>query len=98
MRFSIDQYVFDHKGVYGKDFPPEMYEEYLDEAEDALKQKLSGILEAGKEDAVLDYSFWSRARRDDYRNLISAHGAGAYQGRRNIDVAQHYGYWSLLVS
>lgn len=81
VRFSIDQYMFEHYGIYGRDFPPEMYEPYQDEAEAALKGQLRQILTTGSNDIVLDYSFWSRKTRDEYRAIVDAEGGGLYQGK-----------------
>lgn len=37
------------------------------------RQELVGLMLAGR-DVVVDYSFWSRAARDDYKALIESHG------------------------
>lgn len=81
IRFSIDHYVFEHHGVHGKDFPPDMYETHQEEAETALKEQLREVLAARSRDVVLDYSFWSKARRDEYRAIIDNDGGGAYQSK-----------------
>lgn len=77
--------MYDHRGVFGRDFPPEMYEPYQDEAEAALKEQIKQILATKSKDLILDYSFWSKENRDKYRRLIEAEGGGSYQskGSRN---------------
>jgi predicted kinase len=78
VRFSIDTYVFEHHGAYGKDYAADMYEPYQDEAEDALRNQLKDILRAGQRDVVLDYSFWEKETRDEYRSIIEQEGQGLY--------------------
>lgn len=73
LRLSIDQYVWDHHGQYSVDYHPEIYESLQDEAEEANKNTLLEWIEQGR-CAVLDYSFWSRETRDEYRTLIESKG------------------------
>ncbi|KAL1860399.1 hypothetical protein VTK73DRAFT_7366 [Phialemonium thermophilum] len=77
---SIDDYVFRHHGVVDRDFPAERYESYTDEAEEANRQQLVQILHEGARDVVIDYSFYSHAARDEYRELVATEGRGRYRG------------------
>jgi hypothetical protein len=58
-----------------------MYEPYQDEAEAALKEQIKQVLAAKSKDLVIDYSFWSKENRDEYRELVNAKGGGDYQGK-----------------
>ncbi|GIK05483.1 hypothetical protein Aspvir_009595 [Aspergillus viridinutans] len=73
-RLSIDTYVYSHHGLYNVDYPKELYEKYLNEAEEALKQQLVHILEHGNSNVVLDFSFAFREVRDVWKALISDAG------------------------
>ena len=44
--------------------------------ESALRARLLELVSRG-EDVVLDFSFWSRAMRDEYRGLLRPHGVVA---------------------
>lgn len=81
IRLSIDRYIFEHHGVHGKDFHPDKYGVYQEEAEAALKEQLRQILAAGSRDLVLDYSFWSKGTRDEYRDIVDVEGGGVYQSK-----------------
>jgi predicted kinase len=53
-----------------------MYEEYQDEAEAELKREFGKILEEGERDVVLDFSFYNREYRDDWRGIVEEKGNG----------------------
>ncbi|KAL2867241.1 AAA family ATPase [Aspergillus lucknowensis] len=74
-RFSIDAYVYSHHGLYGVDYPKEKYNDFLDEAEDALRVEFTEVLREGSHDAILDFSFAFRETRDEWRSLIEESGA-----------------------
>jgi predicted kinase len=68
-RLSIDTYVHQLHGMFAVDYPSDRYEEYQKEAEDALRKEFEHILSEGKRDVVLDFSFYSREYRDDWRDV-----------------------------
>ena len=85
IRLSIDQYIWDHHGRYGIDYPPERYSEYQPEASDELDKLFVRLLKRNKvevldgEDVqvprrpvtiVLDYSFAARADRDEVKEIV----------------------------
>jgi predicted kinase len=75
MRLSGDNILHAKHGLYGKDYPPEMYGKYLDEAAADVEAKLTELLDAGDRDAVLDRSLYSREDRDHFKSLIEGKGA-----------------------
>ena len=77
VRLSIDEEVWRRFGRYGVDYEPSQYERYSDEAEAALRQLLVELVREGK-DVVVDYSFWNRERRDQYKAAVEA-GGGSWQ-------------------
>lgn len=89
IRLSIDQYIWDHHGRYGIDYPAEKYSEYQSEASDELDKLFVRLLKRNKaqvldgEDVqvsrrpmtiVLDYSFATRADRDEVKEIIEREG------------------------
>jgi len=89
IRLSIDQYIWDHHGRYGIDYPPERYSEYQPEASDELDKLFVRLLKRNKvevldgEDVqvprrpvtiVLDYSFAARADRDEVKEIVEREG------------------------
>lgn len=74
VRLSIDETVWEQYGRYGVDYPAERYEEITTVVEEQLRLRLLTLLQEGK-NVVIDFSFWSRERRDRYRALIEAAGA-----------------------
>ena len=73
-RLSGDGYVHKTYGLWGIDYPPSKYEEYLDEAQVAVKAELKSLLAEEERDAILDLSFWNKPYREEYKALIE--GAG----------------------
>ncbi|WP_449443515.1 AAA family ATPase [Ureibacillus acetophenoni] len=57
------------KGRWGIDFPIEKHEEYRKEAEDRLRNRLIKLIH-DKKQVVIDFSFWNRDRRNEYKKLI----------------------------
>jgi hypothetical protein len=87
IRLSIDQYIWDHHGRYGIDYPPEKYSEYQSEASDELDKLFVRLLRRNRAQAsdkgvqaprpltiVLDYSFATKADRDDIREIVEREG------------------------
>ncbi len=73
IRLSIDEEIWATKGRYGVDFPMDEIEIYKDEAERKLRKRLVQLIHE-KERVVVDYSFWNRDRRDQYKQLIEKAG------------------------
>ena len=86
---SIDQYIWDHHGRYGIDYPPEKYSEYQSEASDELDELFVRLLKRNRvqvldgEDVqiprrpmtiVLDYSFATWADRDEVKGIVEREG------------------------
>lgn len=73
VRLSIDEEIWATHGRYGIDYPIEMYEQLKAEAELKLRNELV-VLVGEKRDVVIDFSFWQRKRRDEYKKLIEDAG------------------------
>ncbi|MHA7136681.1 AAA family ATPase [Rossellomorea arthrocnemi] len=73
VRLSIDEEIWATHGRYGIDFPLEKMEEYKKEAERKLRDYLIKLIH-DKQQVVIDFSFWDRARRDRYKQLIEKSG------------------------
>lgn len=72
-RLSIDEEVWRRFGRYGIDYPAEEYAALSRTTEEALRGRLLELIYAGRE-VVVDLSFWQRASRDEYKQLIEAAG------------------------
>lgn len=72
-RLSIDEEVWASYGRYGVDYPPHKYSEYSIEAEQKLSCQLIELLHKGR-NVVIDFSFWNRAKRDEYKRIIEQAG------------------------
>ncbi len=68
VRLSFDVEMW-RRGISTVPLPPEA----RDEIEVALRARLLELVAVG-EDVVLDFSFWSRRMRDDYRELLAPTG------------------------
>lgn len=73
VRLSIDEEIWTTNGRYGIDFPIEKIEEYKKDAERKLRNQLIQFIH-NKQHVVIDYSFWERERRNDYKQLIEESG------------------------
>ncbi|ANX14059.1 hypothetical protein ABE41_018760 [Fictibacillus arsenicus] len=73
VRLSIDEEIWAVNGRYGVDFPLEKIEEYKKVAESKLRNYLIELIH-DKQQVVIDFSFWDRARRDQYKQLIEKAG------------------------
>ncbi len=67
-RLSFDVEMW-HRGISTVPLPPHV----RDEIEADLRARLLELVAAGS-DVVLDFSFWSRRMRDDYRTLLEPTG------------------------
>lgn len=63
-RLSFDQEAW-QRGIRSMPLPPELHQEI----EGELRTRLLSLVASG-DDVVLDFSFWSRQAREDYRNLL----------------------------
>jgi len=68
VRLSFDVEMW-HRGISTVPLPPDV----RDEIEAGLRARLLALVAAGR-DVVLDFSFWSRRMRDDYRRLLEPTG------------------------
>ena len=75
VRLSIDEVVWQRLGQRdaGLVLEEEAYDRLKEEVRREQRQELVELMLAGR-DVVVDYSFWSRAARDDYKALIERHG------------------------
>lgn len=73
VRLSIDEEVWRRFGRYGIDYDPADYTRLGAAAEEVVRQRLLGLVGRGRE-VVLDLSFWQRASRDRYKQLIADAG------------------------
>jgi predicted kinase len=75
VRLSIDEVVWQRIGRRDASLvlEGERYDELKDEVRREQRQELVELMRAGR-DVVVDYSFWSRAARDEYKALVENHG------------------------
>jgi predicted kinase len=75
VRLSIDEAVWQRLG--GRDaglvLEAAEFDRLKEEVRGEQRRELVELMRAGR-DVVVDYSFWSRAARDDYKALVEAHG------------------------
>jgi predicted kinase len=75
VRLSIDEVVWERIG--GQDAGLALDEREYDRLKEQVRaeqwQELVELMRAGR-DVVVDYSFWSRAARDEYKALVESHG------------------------
>ncbi|WP_246552746.1 AAA family ATPase [Paenibacillus tritici] len=72
-RLSIDEEIWSTHGRFGVDYPEADYESFKEQAEVKLRGELVRLIQAGRH-VVVDFSFWQRRRRDEYKQLIGQHG------------------------
>lgn len=75
VRLSIDEVVWQRLGQRdaGLVLEAEAFDRLKEEVRREQRQELVELMSAGR-DVVVDYSFWSRAARDDCKALIENHG------------------------
>ncbi|MBY6036924.1 ATP-binding protein [Fictibacillus nanhaiensis] len=73
VRLSIDEEIWATNGRYGIDFPLEKIEEFKKYAERKLRNSLIKLI-YDKQQVVIDFSFWDRARRELYKKIIEEAG------------------------
>lgn len=69
IRLSIDEEIWKTNGKYGIDFSPLEYEDLKETAEKKLRLELCMHVK-NKKNTVVDFSFWQRQRRNEYKQLI----------------------------
>ena len=73
VRLSIDEELWHSFGRYGIDYPVDRYGELSELVEGRLRERLIMCIARGT-NVVVDYSFWKRQDREDYKALVDAHG------------------------
>ena len=73
MRLSIDEEIWATYGRYGVDFSIDKIEEYKIAAERKLRDYLIKLIQ-DKQQVVIDFSFWKRETREQYKQLIEKAG------------------------
>lgn len=73
VRLSIDEEIWATHGRYGIDYPMDKIEEFKIAAENKLRKYLVELVQ-NKQQVVIDFSFWNRKRRDEYKQLIEQTG------------------------
>ena len=73
IRLSIDEEVWSLFGRYGVDYEAQRYAELSAVAESELRDRLTALIGQGR-NVVVDFSFWQRARRERYKQLITDAG------------------------
>ena len=73
VRISIDEYIWEHFGRFGVDYPEAQYEKLQGVAERSNLKKLEALIHK-RFACVVDYSFWSKAQRVQYRKLVESAG------------------------
>lgn len=73
-RLSIDSYIYTKHGLYSVDYTEDKYNDYQEEAEDALRNELARILQQGSHNAILDFSFAFENSRDKWKSLVEEYG------------------------
>ncbi|KAE9371613.1 P-loop containing nucleoside triphosphate hydrolase protein [Stipitochalara longipes BDJ] len=79
VRLSIDRYIFERYGVFGRDYGEGAYEGLQNEASEGVSRELERVLREGEKDVVLDLALWEREQRDGWREIIEREGSGRYQ-------------------
>lgn len=73
VRLSIDEEIWSTNGRWGIDFPMDKFEEYRKDAESKLRKRLIQLIH-DKQQVVIDFSFWDRLRRNEYKKIIEESG------------------------
>lgn len=70
---SADGLLHAKHGLYKVDYPPEMYDQYLEEASDEFDKLLRELLDK-KKDVIIDRSLYAKEDRDYFRRLVEEKG------------------------
>jgi predicted kinase len=85
VRLSIDKYIFENHGVYGRDYTEDGYEGLQGEAHERLEGELGNLIAGekgvggGERDVVVDLSFWRKEERGWWRERVRELGKGKYR-------------------
>lgn len=71
VRLTLDEELFKR---FGREFPSEKYSEYEIETKSDLKDALKAAI-TNSRSVVLDYGFWKKSEREEYKQLIDSLGA-----------------------
>ncbi|KAK3358741.1 ATP/GTP-binding protein [Lasiosphaeria hispida] len=74
-RLSVDAMIHAKHGIYGVDYPENMYSEYLEEASDNYERRLIELLNSGEKNIAFDRALYSKKDRDYFKALIEEKGA-----------------------
>lgn len=69
-RLTLDEELFNR---FGREFPSERYDEYETTTKSELREVLKTHV-AENRPVVLDYGFWKKSARDEYKELITNFG------------------------
>lgn len=76
VRLSIDEEMWKTYGKKSIDYPDSRYEELSEKVESLLCERLICLIKDEK-NVVIDFSFWSKERRDFYKAIIKKAGGTA---------------------
>ncbi len=71
VRLTLDEELFKR---FGREFPSEKYSEFETKTKSELKDALKAAI-ANSRSVVLDYGFWKKSEREEYKQLIGLLGA-----------------------
>lgn len=74
VRLSVDEEMWRQDRELAARFDTPEYFDFTVRVERQLRTRLTELIADGR-DVVVDLSFWSRQRREEYKALITAHGA-----------------------
>ncbi|KAJ1567938.1 hypothetical protein HK096_008116 [Nowakowskiella sp. JEL0078] len=75
VRLSVDEYIWAKYGCYNRDYTPKQYASLQLEARIALKEELITLLRSNEKNVVVDFAFWSKKFRDEWRDIAEQEGA-----------------------
>jgi predicted kinase len=73
VRLSIDEEVWSRFGRHGIDYDAALYPSHAAAVEIELRDRLVSLISQDR-DVVVDFSFWQRATRDRYKQLVEEAG------------------------
>ncbi|MGO4547948.1 AAA family ATPase [Paenibacillus sp. 2TAB23] len=73
VRLSIDEEIWSTNGRFGIDYSAEHYEQFKIDAELKLRECMIALIQE-KSSVVVDFSFWQRKKREEYKRIIEAAG------------------------
>jgi deoxyadenosine/deoxycytidine kinase len=69
--------IFDAHGLYGDDYPPALYPQFQNEADEKFSSEFRRLLSTDTQpnDIVLDRSFYAKSDRESYKRMAEELGA-----------------------